>query len=145
MPTARATFRFYTFQRNLPKVRHPPLFAPRRIGYLRSLANRVWAAEGRKGLPPLVVAGRGLSIGCDVRTWFVSYAHFDRRVGRYRIVLARQQRNVEVLLHELAHALGGNDKDCHGEAFTRRNFRLLLEHTRVPPDRLMAVAAKYLI
>lgn len=138
------TRKLYAFQRSLSKVRHPPLFKIRRIAYLRALTTLVWKAEGRKSVEPLVVAGKGMVVGCDQATWLVSYAFFDRRVGRYRIVLARHQRTVEVLLHEMSHALGGNDKDFHGAAFTQRYFHLLLTYTRVPADRLMALGMKHL-
>lgn len=52
--------------------------------------------------------------------------------GTHEIILSRQQRNVGVLLHELAHGMywGGLP---HGPAFARRYLHLLITYGRVPP------------
>lgn len=100
----------------------------RSIGQLRRLAARIWKLEGMKKPLPRVVAGRGVTNGHDGP--YLSY--WQECMDRTSVVvLARHQRNVAVLLHELAHALylGGLD---HGPAFARRYLYLLLTYGRVP-------------
>lgn len=86
---------------------------------MNRIADRVWSRYGR-GPKPKVVCGRGLP-------WpqggYTSY--FD--VGENTIVLARHQRSLAVLLHELAHALTPQSKFDHGPAFCLMYARLLEE------------------
>ena len=59
-------------------------------------------------------------------------------MGYTEIVLARGQRTVLVLLHELTHALGPG---VHGPKFVRLYFYLLRKYARFSPDFLQGVAA----
>lgn len=88
--------------------------ADRPMAFLRELADKVWAAEAPAGRrKPTITADDGTLHNGRA----VSYCE-----GFTRIVLARSQRNVLVLLHELTHALG----PCvHGPKFIRLYFRLL--------------------
>lgn len=88
------------------------------IASLRALARRVWRNHG-KGQMPKIVAGDG----------------FRRpRLSYYQegglIVMARNQRNVVVILHELAHAL--DDDVTHGRGFQNRYADLLGRYLRLP-------------
>jgi hypothetical protein len=88
----------------------------RSIRTLRSLALRVWKREAPNRSLPRIVAGRG------TRTKGYTFQSFCE--GFSYIELARHQRTILVLLHELTHALG----PCvHGPKFVRLYFRLLRE------------------
>lgn len=87
--------------------------APRvSIHTLRRLARRVWATCRPTAPLPQIVAGQGTRYH---GRW---YSYYDGT----RIVLARNERQVFVLLHELTHALGYDDHDA---AFLRQYHRLL--------------------
>jgi len=88
--------------------------ADRPMAFLREFAERVWAAEAPAGR-------RKPTITADYGTLHNGRA-YSYCEGFTKIVLARSQRNVLVLLHELTHALG----PCvHGPKFIRLYFRLL--------------------
>jgi hypothetical protein len=86
----------------------------RKIGYLRTLAQEVWANEAPGGRTmPTILASKGIKYS---RGWY-SYCE-----GFTKIVLSRRQRSIMVLLHELTHALG----PCiHGKRFVTLYFYLL--------------------
>lgn len=83
------------------------------IAELRRIASRL----GGKRVLAVVKAGRGVEVGQSL----VSFA-----IGR-KIVLVRHQRNIFVLIHELAHALGSQREYDHGPAFRRRYVQLLVD------------------
>ena len=97
---------------------------------LNRLAKRVWENEAPKGRRfPTIEAGKGVYYG---DAW-LSYC-----MGYTEIVLARGQRTILVLLHELTHALG----PCvHGPKFVRLYFYLLRKYARFNQDFLQGVAA----
>ena len=97
---------------------------------LNRLAKRVWAAEAPEGRRfPTITAGKGVMYG---GAW-LSYC-----LGYTEIVLARGQRNILVMLHELTHALG----PCvHGPKFVKLYFYLLRKYARFHGDFLQGVAA----
>ena len=87
--------------------------APRvSIHTLRRLARRVWTDLHVRTPLPEIVAGRGTPYHGRL------YSYYDGT----RIVLARNERQAFVLLHELTHALGHEDHD----ASFRRQYRRLL-------------------
>lgn len=114
MNQRKASARYYLFE---DVVWECPSFAPLRkpksIRDLRYLAARVWLRENVRRPVPSVAAKA---------TNDHSY-YMDGRIH-----LARKHRNVGGLLHELAHALGHNDKLAHGPAFRRRCFRLYQQY-----------------
>lgn len=79
------------------------------IHSLQLLAGLVWAREGGNGNCPIVrsKARNDYSYHCGGT-----------------IHLARRHRCVGGLLHEIAHALGPNDKLTHGPAFRKRCIHL---------------------
>jgi hypothetical protein len=81
----------------------------RPMAELQLLAGLVWAREKGRGKCPIIRA--------KLRNDY-SY-HCDGVIH-----LARKHRSVGGLLHEMAHALGPNDKLTHGPTFRRRCFRL---------------------
>ena len=86
------------------------------IKTLRRFARKVWiecAPLNKQGRMPAVVAGRGTPHG----GMLTSYC-----LGFNRIVLARQHRSKDIVLHELVHALG---PITHGERFAKVYMRLL--------------------
>lgn len=109
----KLAYRFDQVMRPMPTR----LIKDRSIGTLRNLAGVVarWEAPDRAHRLE-VVAGRGLpaSVG-----GFTSYCAGNR------IELARHQRSLIVLLHELAHWLTPPSRIDHGPSFMRTYMRLL--------------------
>ena len=120
------TRRFYGFDR-LMAYTPLPIWRDRPMAELQRLASHVWCAERQRGPCPRVVAGRGVLVGSG---GLVSYQSGPL------IVLARHQRNLGTLLHELAHAMtrGGYE---HGPAFTRRALYLYEQYGGIPPDYMI--------
>lgn len=110
MNQRKASTRYYLFEDVLWET---PAFANLRrcqpMGDLQLLAGLVWAREKGRGKCP-VVRGKARN----------DYSYHCGGV----IALARKHRSIGGLLHELAHALGPNDKLTHGPAFRKRCFRL---------------------
>lgn len=106
---AAVTRLFYLFEREcIPQGPDTP------IAVLRRLAKRIWREQtGRRDQCPTIVAGNG----CRQNNRWISYCE-----GRSKIVLARHERRIPVLIHEMAHALG---PETHGRAFERRFFVLM--------------------
>lgn len=129
MNASLASRRAYAFQWRLQKL-SPHLRRDRPMAELQRLTAYVWSAE-RSTLPmPRVVAGDGWRHP----VWgLTSYCDTNLR----RIVLCRDNRNIGVLIHELAHALGPWDKVIHGQAFLARQFRLLETYGSVDPIDLL--------
>lgn len=82
------------------------------IHRLRRLAQRVWSECRVRAPLPRIVAGRGTPYHGRL------YSYCDGT----QIVLARNERQVFVLLHELTHAMGYDDHDA---SFLRQYQRLL--------------------
>ena len=102
----------------------------RRMDYLNRLAKRIWNAEAPPGRRfPTIEAGKGVLYNGD----WLSYC-----MGYTEIVLARGQRTVLVLLHELTHALGPG---VHGPKFVKLYFYLLRRYARFDSSFLQGVAA----
>lgn len=110
MNQRRVTAAFYAFEEGLWNA---PSFAPlkKRVALtdLQALAALVWKAEGGRGSPPTVHHRKGVT----------QYVYADQEIH-----LDPQHQNLGGLLHELAHALGPNDKLTHGPAFRRRCLHL---------------------
>ena len=100
---------------------HPCMNADLPMSALQRLARRIWSVHGNGKMLPAVVSGCGLA--SDERRQSYYTIRIDNTEPR--IVLARHQRRVGVLLHELAHALGTGREYDHGPAFTNRYFHLL--------------------
>lgn len=118
MNQRKTSQRFWHFEDVLSES---PGFAPLRSGPLSILclqiySDLVWKHEGGSGPPPVVKPRRkndeSLFIGAT------------RSGEPATIQLCPGHRNLWGLLHELAHALGPNDKLDHGPAFRRRVMRL---------------------
>lgn len=110
MNQRKTSARYYLFEDLLwetPGFAH--LRQRRSIHDLQLLAGLVWAREGGRGKCPVVrsKARNDVSYYCDGT-----------------IHLIRKHRSIGGLLHELAHALGPNDKLTHGPAFRERCIRL---------------------
>lgn len=91
--------------------------ADRSMKFLRDLADKVWAAEAPAGRrKPTITADDGVLHGGRAMSYCLGFTE---------IVLARSQRNVLVLLHELVHALG---PIIHGPKFIRLYFKLLQKY-----------------
>lgn len=83
---------------------------------LRAIAKTIWRAEGPHGRKlPNIVAGRGIKD--RKKDTLQSFCE-----GYSEIVLARHQRTILVLLHELTHAIGPR---LHKAKFIRTYFPLL--------------------
>lgn len=123
------TRRLYQFEATfLHPVNKPYINKPRSLRYLNALTARVWEKHGRKGLPPPSV---DIADGAEWSTC-QGYSH---------IVLATAKRtrhnlphdNIEVLLHELTHAMGYG---THGPGFVRKYLQLLVEYGRCDEGEL---------
>lgn len=113
------TRRLYRFER----LFEVSLFAnkERNIATLNKLCARVWAKHGRRNVRTPVVA---LDETIDTS--------FNR--GYREIKLAKHQVSVDVLLHEITHALG---YCTHGRSFVRKYIQLLVEYGRCDEGKLI--------
>lgn len=110
MNQRKTSARYYLFEDMLwETASFAHLRRQRSMHELQLVAGLVWARERGKGKCPVIRAKprNDASYYCD------GVIH-----------LARKHRSVGGLLHEMAHALGPNDKLTHGPAFRRRCFRL---------------------
>lgn len=96
---------------------------------MNRVADRVWSKYG-VGPKPAVHCTRG-----DPAPGGGFTSYYDPQ--RNRVVLARHQRTLTVLLHELAHALTPHAKLAHGPAFCITYARLMGEFAGEDPDYLM--------
>lgn len=67
------------------------------------------------------------------------YSYYQRYDG---IMLARNQRNIVVLIHELTHALGYDD---HDSAFVNQYCKLLRLFTNIDTESLRMARIEYKI
>lgn len=125
------TRRLYKFE-NLSIAYSPYANKPRSLSFLRHLARAVWAQHGRRGLPcPAIEFGEGTPLGADRASYCEGYSYIN---------LCEGQRDVAVLLHELAHAHGHG---THGPGFVRRYFDLLVRYGRCDQTLLTLDAARF--
>jgi hypothetical protein len=127
-PTLARLFTQAQIELDLRLQRDPRLLALHRdrpIAELRALAHLVWHNAGRDPALLTVVAGDGMR---RAGHYLVSYSATHNLGADRRIVLARSQRTVYVLLHEMSHALGSNREYNHGPAFRRRYHDLLVRY-----------------
>lgn len=88
--------------------------------YLQRFARKVWAKHGRKGARVPVVK---LRPDIDM-SWCIGFSLIELSVsGKTRGGF--QHNTVEVLLHELVHAIGYR---THGRGFVRKYIELLVEY-----------------
>lgn len=111
MNQRKTSARYYLFENLLETTAGFAHLRQRRsIPDLQLFAGLVWAREGGK-------AGKCPLVRPKVRN---DYSYLCDGI----IHLASKHRNIGGLLHELAHALGANDKLTHGPAFRERCIRL---------------------
>ena len=118
---AAETRRAYAFEDEC--VRSSYLLKRRTLKHLRSIATRLWKAEGRTDAIPIIEfgigalqAGRRLSFCIGIK-------------GQCRIVLAKPERNILTLLHELVHALG-HEYTFHDVRFVSKAIAFYVRHGR---------------
>lgn len=117
MNQRKVSGRYYLFEDVLWEAESfAPLRVKKPIAELEMLACLVWAKEGGKGPCPIV-----RSIGKAPAS---DYTSSGQRGVAGVIRLASKHQSLGGLLHELAHALGHNDKLTHGPAFRTRAMRL---------------------
>ena len=110
---AALTREWYAYERKNIK---PGLDTP--IAKLRELGERVWRENtGRRDRCPTIIAGKGIKQSGR----YLSYCE-----GRSKIVFARHERRIPVLIHEMVHALG---PETHGRRFRRLFFDLMKRYT----------------
>ena len=78
---------------------------------LRKLTKKIWNTFGHNKKMPELVADSGVFYGGRFISYFETNIH-----------LARNQRNVITLVHEITHALGFND---HDKRFVDMEFNIL--------------------
>lgn len=126
------TRRLYKFESEF--FRGNFLNRPRSIVVLRLLAAKIWRAHSIRGqVMPRIVCGRGVLYNGSLYSY---YQEDDK------IVLARNQRTIPILLHELVHALGYDD---HDRMFVDAYFRLLREYASLTWWEVMRARIKYKI
>lgn len=117
MNQRKVSARYYLFEDVLWEAdSFAPLRVKKPIAELETLAALVWAAECGRGPCP-TIRGIGKAPASDY-TW-----SGERGVPGV-IRLASHHQSLGGLLHELAHALGHNDKLTHGPAFRKRAMHL---------------------
>jgi hypothetical protein len=109
--------RIMRFSGVLYNERGHPIHRQRPMAELQRMAGRVWQGELQRGPQPTV---RG-----DWATDAQSYCLMSRP---RLIVLARGQMDLLTLLHEMAHAIGGERGHDHGPAFMKRYARFLYQY-----------------
>jgi hypothetical protein len=97
---------------------------------LKAVAEQVWAKYGKGKPMPRIAAGPGTPHG----TKLYSYSQ-----GGY-IQLARSQRNLLVLVHELIHEMG---YDEHDAGFIKKYLPILADVLKVDLQKLKAAAKEY--
>lgn len=102
---------------------------------LQLFSGFIWQAEQQRRPQPTVVAVRGWEIAGN--GWGLT-SYFEMKTNR--ICMTRDNRNLIVLLHELAHALGPHDKLDHGPAYIARQLHLLELYGEERPEIIMAAA-----
>lgn len=121
MDQRKASARYYLFE---DIVWETPSFADlkklRPLKELQLLACLIWVREKGPGPCPSVRA-----IGNKPCSDYLTSG--QRGVGGV-ISLAKQHQSLGGLLHEIAHALGPNDKLTHGPAFRKRCTRLYKDY-----------------
>jgi len=115
-----------------------PLSRNMPMAKLRRIAMKIWhdlfSTSGRDYYPlPNIRAGRGVKYNGSLYSYYEKY---------YGIVLARNQRNIVILIHELTHALGYDD---HDKAFVNQYFKLLRKFTDIDSRSLNRARIKYKI
>lgn len=120
--------KLYEFDgRWLARVRRWPKYP---VARLRALAVRI--ARDHARVAPVVVGGRGTRGGDGT---LYSYQHGQR------IELVRNDQDVPVLLHELAHWLQGERGQVHGPAFVRRYLGLLVRYAGLNEQEIQFAAS----
>lgn len=134
------TRRLYRFEELFLHKRGMPGMKDTSIGALRALATKVWAKHNTTdAVCPKIWASEGTMYNGS----FYSY-YEDKPV--HKIVMARNQRRPTLLLHELAHALGGGSKsNHHNKKFCTLYFGLLHEYIGYDLEELRLQAASFKI
>jgi hypothetical protein len=117
MRDSEATRKLYALTTSVPF--EPWLVQVYGTATMNRATDRVWCRYG-KGERPRVVMGRGMAVA---EGGYTSY--YDPATNA--IVMARHQRCLHVLFHELAHALTPRAKLVHGPAFCEMFIRLMSE------------------
>lgn len=102
---------------------------PHSIKFLRELAEKVWAKHGPKHrkIPSIVI-----NETADW-SWCIGFSEIE-------LAIAKNTRNhfphntIEVLLHELVHALGYG---THGKNFVKKYIQLLVEYGKLNEGELL--------
>jgi hypothetical protein len=112
------------------------LFPPEKdcsMAELRELGELIWEKEsGNMKMLPEIAAGQGSYYGnC--------YLSFCYKIANQppKIILSRQHRKPNVLIHEMTHALGHWN---HGIKFVRKYFDLLVKYGSYDYDFLLLTA-----
>ena len=91
----------------------------RSLGYLVRYAQKIWKGEKCKKPLPLIRFGKGMQ----------KYSWCDGEI----LELAKYQRDILTLVHELVHAIGYDD---HDKNFAAKELVLLTKYTPVKVDAL---------
>lgn len=106
--------------------------------YLDRIVERVWERYGR-GPRPVVYYPRSYEDGL----FETSFYNTERGTKMPVIFIAPHQRNLQVLLHELAHALTPREKAGHGPRFMEVYIRLMVEFARASEEELLINAGLF--
>lgn len=112
------------------------LFPPEKdhsMTQLQNLGHEIWLKEsGNMKMLPEIVAGQGSYYG----NTFLSFCY---KIGNQppKIILARQHRKPNVLIHEITHGLGYWN---HGTRFIKRYFDLLVKYGNYDYNFLLLTA-----
>lgn len=116
MSDTRAIAKFHV---SIPMRNNTDLLNDKSMNELRQIAKKIWPKNRAKSFP-VIVAGAGVKNSTG--KFYLSYC--DTAQTPNKIMLVRDQRNIFILCHELAHALGRHD---HDDPFMRSFIRLLVK------------------
>jgi len=102
-----------------------PLTRQRPIGTLIELAELIWREEKIEKPLPCISFGPGISHGNELYSW----------CDGTEIELAKGQRDVLVMIHELVHAMG---YPYHDKKFLAEYIYLLVTYTPMKPHNILA-------
>lgn len=110
--------------------RYIKLTKQRPHAFLLDLAKTIWKKEKRKDIMPEVRFGTGTPHAGLMYSW----------CDGETIELAKTQRDVLTLIHELVHAMGC---DYHDKKFVRKEMELLNKYTDIDEELIIEAFESY--
>lgn len=110
--------------------RYRVLTKQRPYAFLLNLAKTIWKKEKVRNVMPELRFGAGTPHGGSLYSW----------CDGETIELAKSQRDVITLIHELVHGMGF---DYHDKGFVRREMELLKKYTDIDNELIFEAFTSY--